>query len=106
MWNPSRSDRMDSGSIDLVTVDLATSEFRDKHRRVHGALFLGEIHEGLQKTAGHFGDVAQFEVLRCLGNFGCLLGRIILWPVVRCRSFCICRTLFLYRCSPLVCANS
>jgi len=34
-----------SGRVDLVAVDLATSELRNEHRRVHGALLSGEIAE-------------------------------------------------------------
>ena len=42
---------VDTSGIDLVSVDLATSELRDEHRRVHGALLAGEVAELLQESA-------------------------------------------------------
>jgi hypothetical protein len=33
---------VDSGPIDLVPADLTTSEFRDEHRGIHGALLSGK----------------------------------------------------------------
>jgi hypothetical protein len=34
-----------------VSLDLATSEFRDEHRGIHGALLSGEIAELLEESA-------------------------------------------------------
>jgi hypothetical protein len=45
--------RMDSRSVDLVPVDLATSKLRDEHRGIHRALLSGEIAELLEEPALH-----------------------------------------------------
>ena len=42
---------VDPGSVDLVSLDLATSEFRDEHRGIHGAILSGEIAELLEESA-------------------------------------------------------
>src|SRR5580693_9522083 len=51
--------------------------------------------------------VAQFELLRWLGSLECFLALFSIQSVVCHCALRVCRrTLFLHRCSPLVCVNS
>jgi hypothetical protein len=51
---------VDTGSVDLVPVDLAASELRDQHRRVHRSFLLGEIAEPLQESAPSSAGLVAF----------------------------------------------
>src|SRR5713226_4917472 len=44
---------VDSGSVNLVPIDLATSELRDQHRGINGALLSGETAALFQETPSH-----------------------------------------------------
>ena len=60
---------VDSGSVDLVSIDLSASELRDEHRRVNGAFLSGEVAELFQETSVPGGTVLREVVTFAFSAF-------------------------------------